>query len=437
MKHKLSPVLAALLTLLLLPGCTTEPATGWVTKGEHTFYKDMNSQYVSGWQEIDGNRYYFIEPDRITGTDFAMVTGWLELEGERYYLDEKGILQTGWANADGKIRCFGDDGRLITGWTEKDGVRCYVNDDGTLGSGWIDDRGMIYYLDENGAPLIGWQEIQGLNYYFQENGCMLTGWAQFEGKKYHFAANGPMNTGWAEIGGKRYRFDDNGVMQTGWMEDGEYRYYFHPDGAPAYGPTEIDGVTYYFTPNGVQVYLVNPWHYLPDGYEVELSYIDEKQQVATVCYDALMRMLADCAAAGHETMVVSGYRTMADQQYLYNRKIQRLVAAGYDWYTAAREGAKEVAIPGTSEHQLGLAVDIVDSSYPQLNDNQANIAAQKWLMENCYKYGFILRYPTGSTAVTGIIYEPWHYRYVGAEVAQDLHQSGLTLEEYLDAVVSE
>ena len=93
--------------------------------------------------------------------------------------------------------------------------------------------------------------------------------------------------------------------------------------------------------------------------------------------------------------------------------------------------AMEVAIPGTSEHHTGLAVDIVDASYNHLNHEQAKRPTQKWLMEHCHEYGFILRYPKGKTDSTGIIYEPWHYRYVGTELAQELHDAGLTLEEYL------
>jgi D-alanyl-D-alanine carboxypeptidase len=100
---------------------------------------------------------------------------------------------------------------------------------------------------------------------------------------------------------------------------------------------------------------------------------------------------------------------------------------------ALTEAAKEVAIPGTSEHQLGLAIDLVDADFPYLDDRQANTATQKWLMEHCHEYGFILRYPTGTTQITGIIFEPWHYRYVGQEIAQEIMNLGITLEEYLGA----
>ena len=96
------------------------------------------------------------------------------------------------------------------------------------------------------------------------------------------------------------------------------------------------------------------------------------------------------------------------------------------------KAAKEVAVPGTSEHQLGLAVDIVDTQNQVLNRAQEDTAVQQWLMEHCYEYGFILRYPQDKSDDTGIIYEPWHYRYVGTEAALAIRDQGVTLEEYLN-----
>jgi D-alanyl-D-alanine carboxypeptidase len=92
------------------------------------------------------------------------------------------------------------------------------------------------------------------------------------------------------------------------------------------------------------------------------------------------------------------------------------------------------ARPGTSEHQLGLAVDFVDTRYWTLDEKQAELPAQKWLMEHCWEYGFILRYPSEKSEITGIIYEPWHYRYVGREIALEIRDAGLTLEEYLETL---
>ena len=92
---------------------------------------------------------------------------------------------------------------------------------------------------------------------------------------------------------------------------------------------------------------------------------------------------------------------------------------------------KAVAIPGTSEHQLGLAVDLVDANMQDLTSAQESTETQKWLMANSWRYGFIHRYPNGKTDITGIIYEPWHYRYVGKDAAQEIFNRDITLEEYL------
>ena len=92
--------------------------------------------------------------------------------------------------------------------------------------------------------------------------------------------------------------------------------------------------------------------------------------------------------------------------------------------------AKTVARPGTSEHQLGLALDIVDADDPQLETWQEETPVQQWLMKNSWKYGFVLRYPPEKSSITGIIYEPWHYRYVGRQAAEEMHK-GLCLEEDL------
>ena len=117
---------------------------------------------------------------------------------------------------------------------------------------------------------------------------------------------------------------------------------------------------------------------------------------------------------------------------LYEDKIARLIDEGVDPAEAPAIAAQSVAVPGTSEHQLGLALDIVDYYYPLLNEAQEDTYTQQWLMEYSWLYGFILRYPNGTTDITGIIYEPWHYRYVGEEAAKEIHELGVTLEEYLE-----
>lgn len=176
--------------------------------------------------------------------------------------------------------------------------------------------------------------------------------------------------------------------------------------------------------------LVNPWNEVPENYSVQLGEV-EGYLVDRRAAGALRDMLADCRAAGFEPVICSAYRTMEYQEMLYRNKILRLLAEGVPNKDAPAIAARSVALPGTSEHQLGLAVDLISETYTNLDQWQEYTAVQQWFMANCYDYGFILRYPNGTSDITGIIYEPWHYRYVGAVTAQAVKESGLVFEEYL------
>ena len=177
--------------------------------------------------------------------------------------------------------------------------------------------------------------------------------------------------------------------------------------------------------------LVNPWNPLPENYHFTLKQLSNGHSVDERCYPDLQAMLDTCRQEGLSPTICSSYRSLEKQESLFQNKIDRLIAQGYSSKDAAAEAAKTVAFPGTSEHQLGLAVDIVDINNQLLDESQEDTAVQKWLMEHCWEYGFILRYPNGTSEITGIIYEPWHYRYVGKDAAQEIHEKGLCLEEYL------
>ena len=177
--------------------------------------------------------------------------------------------------------------------------------------------------------------------------------------------------------------------------------------------------------------LVNPWNTIPEDWQVDLVSIGSGHRVDRACYDDLMAMLEDCREAGHRPVVKSSYRTQTTQKQLYENKVRQWIGYGYNEEAARKKAATIVAVPGTSEHQLGWAVDIVDDRYHGLNEKQATMPAQIWLMEHCWEYGFILRYPVDKSEVTGIIYEPWHYRWVGRDNAKAIHETGLCLEEYL------
>ncbi len=179
--------------------------------------------------------------------------------------------------------------------------------------------------------------------------------------------------------------------------------------------------------------LVNPWNKIPSDYQdsIKLTQLEGGHAVDSRCYPDLQEMMDACREAGLNPVICSSYRSQATQEYLYNRKINQFKDMGYSDENAKLEAGKIVAVPGTSEHQLGLAVDVVDSSYQILDEGQEKTDTQKWLMDNSYKYGWILRYPNSKRSVTGIIYEPWHYRYVGKDVAKEVYDSGLCFEEYL------
>ncbi len=184
--------------------------------------------------------------------------------------------------------------------------------------------------------------------------------------------------------------------------------------------------------------LVNPWNEVPEDYSVQLDTVEDFQ-VDRRCARQLAKMLSDCRAVGENYLpiICSAYRTQEYQEMLYRNKILRLLAEGVPNKDAPATAAKSVALPGTSEHQLGLAVDIISETYTNLDQWQERTPVQQWLMANCWRYGFILRYPNGTSETTGIIYEPWHYRFVGVETAKAVTESGLVFEDYLASLAED
>ena len=262
--------------------------------------------------------------------------------------------------------------------------------------GWTEKDGKTYYVDENGTPVTGWMDLSGKRYYFGTDGAMTTGWAQVEGVDYYFRNDGSMARGEVKIGDQNYHFDSRGH----------------------------------------RVIVANPWNPVPDDYVADFvtlstEYAVDDCKVDRSCYADLLAMIDACNAAQPRALVVSAYRDFDHQTRNFTRKVNYYLGLGYSKEDAEKEAATEVAVPGTSEHQLGLAVDIIDTRLWDLTSEQANQPAQQWLMENSWQYGFIFRYPKDKIDVTGIIYEPWHYRYVGRELAAEIHYSGLTLEEYI------
>lgn len=147
------------------------------------------------------------------------------------------------------------------------------------------------------------------------------------------------------------------------------------------------------------------------------------QHVRTDVAKELQIMFATAKNDGINLIAISGYRSYEYQQVVYN---ESLMSVGEE------ETRKFVALPGTSEHQTGLAMDVLSSEYYTLDEGFENTEAFRWLKEHISEYGFIIRYPRGKEDITGYEYEPWHLRYVGIEAAIEINERGLTLEEYLE-----
>lgn len=182
--------------------------------------------------------------------------------------------------------------------------------------------------------------------------------------------------------------------------------------------------------------LVNSENPIPENWSVNIVNLRNNQQVDRRAYEDLQKMMDDARAQGYNPYICSSYRTNETQTRLYNNKVNEYINLGYSRQDAEKEAGKWVAYPGTSEHQLGFALDIVSVENQSLDESQLNSKCQQWLMKNCYDYGFILRYPENKTDITKIGFEPWHYRYVGHEAAQIIKEQGICLEEYVSEYLS-
>lgn len=193
----------------------------------------------------------------------------------------------------------------------------------------------------------------------------------------------------------------------------------------------LDNITHHVASedNGWNLILVNRNSYIPDDYKVELTELSNGEKVDSRIYPELQEMFNDARAQGYGLFVREGYRTQEEQQQLLDEKIEAYENEGKSKSEAKKLAEQWVAIPGTSEHQLGIAVDINADTTKSSSDD-----VYSWLAENAHKYGFIKRYPSDKTDITGVINEPWHYRYVGKEAALEIYSQGMCLEEYIDTL---
>lgn len=182
--------------------------------------------------------------------------------------------------------------------------------------------------------------------------------------------------------------------------------------------------------------LVNENHHVPDDWNCELVDLRYEQKIDARAYPDLQQMMDDARTEGLEPLICSSYRSYEKQMELFEAETAEYLSQGCSVEEAKELAAEWVAMPGTSEHELGLAVDIVAMDNQRLDETQETTPEQQWLMEHCHEYGFILRYPEDKQEITNIGYEPWHYRYVGKEAAKEIMEQGLCLEEYLKSSVS-
>ena len=189
-----------------------------------------------------------------------------------------------------------------------------------------------------------------------------------------------------------------------------------------------DGIT--FSKDDWRLILINKQHPLPEDYKPPLGTITGSLQCDERIIDDLLNMLRAAKEDDVNLVVRSPYRSIDRQVYLFNRKITKYMNAGMTYMDAYKEASQIVTVPGSSEHQAGLALDITCDYYVALDEGFGETEAGIWLQNHCAEYGFILRYPNGKEYITGIDYEPWHFRYVGVEAATVIMREEITLEEF-------
>lgn len=199
---------------------------------------------------------------------------------------------------------------------------------------------------------------------------------------------------------------------------------------PSAGPSELPDPS--GEPLSWELTLVNGTSPLEADPDIQVSEVENGFLVDSRIREKLTAMLRDCRAEGLDPWICSAYRSVEKQQALFEKQLKKQQELGLRGEEAVQAAAQVVAKPGTSEHNLGLAVDIVSKSYQLLDEAQAETEVAKWLKGRCAEYGFVLRYPPEKADLTGVIFEPWHFRYVGEEAARKIMERGLCLEEYLE-----
>lgn len=205
----------------------------------------------------------------------------------------------------------------------------------------------------------------------------------------------------------------------------------HPQeaGIPAsYDKKEVRTI---YNKNKKTLVLVNGKKKIKKRYDPSLISISHgRLQASTHLYDSLVRMLADARKEGYQYFIASAYRSSEKQQKLIDGGIRKRMKMGLSYDEALTDTQREIMPAGHSEHETGLALDILCKGNMKMDNTQKSEPGNAWLQTNCYKYGFILRYPEKKENITGITYEPWHFRYVGERAATYMREENITLEEF-------
>lgn len=191
-----------------------------------------------------------------------------------------------------------------------------------------------------------------------------------------------------------------------------------------------------FTADDWRLVLINKQHPIPNDYDFSLTTITGKMQCDERILEDLLLMLQAAKNDNVNLIICSPYRTDASQVSIFEKHVRAYMNKGLNYMDSFKLASQETTVPGYSEHQVGLSLDIYTASHMTLDAAYGETAAGRWLAENCSDYGFILRYPKGKEYITSIGYEPWHFRYVGREAAKIIMSEGITLEEFWERYVN-
>lgn len=189
---------------------------------------------------------------------------------------------------------------------------------------------------------------------------------------------------------------------------------------------------YVFDSTDWRLVLINKQHPIPDDYDFNLGRTKDNIQCDERIIDDLLLMMQAAKKDGCNLAIQSYYRTYDRQQNNFNDRIKYYMGQGMSYMDAYKKTSQVITVPGCSEHEIGLALDITCDTFTSLLQGFADTEEGKWLAEHSHEYGFTLRYPPEKEHITSIVYEPWHFRYVGREAAKIMYEENICLEEFWD-----